>query len=227
MPVYNPRLFPHNPVAAGAGATTMADIIDKPAPVADAPADPISDARVLGAYKRMLTCQFIGTVGLVGVMVVILLIGYVSPNFSPPLLLLVMLAGMLGAFFSALTRLYQVDQAGVALITPTLQGLGGRYMLMYSTVPPVVGAIAAVVLYMIFLSEIIKSDLFPKLVCSADSECKTISELMNFYWPGSPQDYGKALVWSFVAGFSERFVPDLLQSLVKKQQAGDGGQSAD
>ena len=177
-----------------------------------------ADPRIIGAYKRMLISQFIGTVGLVAVLALILLAGFVSPNWSPPLLLLVVLAGMLGAFFSALTRLYHVDQAGAALITPTLQGLGGWYMIIYATVPPVIGAIAALVLYMLFVSGLVQGDLFPEIDCVKGTKCDNIANLMKNYWPVEPSDYGKALVWSFVAGFSERFVPDLLQTLVKKDE---------
>ena len=43
---------------------------------------------------------------------------------------------------------------------------------------------------------------------------------MNYYWPSSPEDYGKALVWSFIAGFSERLVPDVLQRVAAKDRLG-------
>ena len=45
--------------------------------------------------------------------------------------------------------------------------------------------------------------------------------MMHSYLPIKPEDFGKALVWSFIAGFSERLVPDLLQSLVAKQGKGE------
>jgi len=177
--------------------------------------------RILSAYKEMLRCQYYGTLGIVGAMVVVLVPGFLCPKLSPPLLLLVLLAGMLGAFFSALTRLYHVDDAGTALITPTIGELGGKYMFMYASVPSVIGAIAAIVLYMLFVSGLVQGDLFPSIACSEENGCKSISGLMQHYWPKEPTDYGKALVWSFIAGFSERFVPDLLQTLVKKEDKKD------
>ncbi len=199
----------------------MADEAAKLKPVRNAGVTAGLDPRILGAYKRMLISQFIGTFGLVVVLALILGVGFWSA-WSPPLLLLVVLAGMLGAFFSALTRLYHVDQAGAALITPTLQGLGGWYMAMYSSVPPVIGAIAALVLYMLFVSGLVQGDLFPEIDCVKEAVCDNISNLMKNYWPVEPSDYGKALVWSFIAGFSERFVPDLLQTLVKKEEKKKG-----
>jgi hypothetical protein len=180
--------------------------------------------RILSAYREMLRCQFYGTVAIVVVTAVVLVPGFISNKLSPPLLLLVVLAGMLGAFFSALTRLYHVDEAGAALITPTVGELGGKYMFMYATVPSVIGAIAAVVLYVLFVSGLVAGDLFPSFACTKKDSCQSMSDLMQMYWPKQPTDYGKALVWSFIAGFSERFVPDLLQSLVKNEAKKSGGE---
>jgi len=154
-------------------------------------------AKILGAYKQMLAYQFSGTVMLASGVAIALLLSYWVGNISPPLLVLVMLAGMLGAFFSALTRLYNVDQASLALITPTVQQLGGRYLMMYSFVPPVIGAIAAVVLYLIFIGKLLEGGLFPSISCVKGKECISLMDLMNWYWPSNPEDYGKALVWSF------------------------------
>jgi hypothetical protein len=174
--------------------------------------------RILAAYKKMLGWQFGGTVLLAGGTAVVLIVCYVYGRVSPPLLVLVMLAGMIGAFFSALMRLYSVDQASIALISPTVQQLGGPYLMMYSLVPPVIGAIAAVVLYLVFIGKLLEGALFPSISCVPDQVCASLMDIMNYYWPTKPEDYGKALVWSFAAGFSERLVPDMLQGLVSKQQ---------
>jgi hypothetical protein len=182
----------------------------------------VSDTKVLAAYKKMLAYQFGGTLLLAGLTIVGLLICYILGNISPPLLLLVILAGMLGALFSALTRLYQVDQASLALISPTVQALGGGYLMMYSFVPPLIGAIAAVVLYLIFVGGLMSGSLFPTLSCVDGKSCANVIELMQNYVPAGPQDVGKALVWAFAAGFSERLVPDLLQGLVSKEQNAEG-----
>jgi hypothetical protein len=174
--------------------------------------------RILSAYKKMLGWQFGGTVLLAGGTAVVLIICYAYGKVSPPLLVLVMLAGMLGAFFSALMRLYGVDQASIALISPTVQQLGGPYLMMYSLVPPVIGAIAAVVLYLVFIGKLLEGALFPAISCVTDQVCASLMDIMNYYVPSKPEDYGKALVWSFAAGFSERLVPDMLQGLVSKEQ---------
>ena len=63
--------------------------------------------------------------------------------------------------------------------------------------------------------------LFPTIDCLDGKTCSDITELMRNYVPKGPPDYGKALVWAFVAGFSERLVPDLLQGLVTKEHGSD------
>jgi len=199
----------------------MADQVTIQAP--SAPVLPrVSDTKVLGAYKKMLAYQFGGTLLLVGLTIVGLLTCYVVGTITPPVLLLVILAGMIGALFSALARLYQVDQASLALISPTVQALGGGDLMMYSFVPPLVGAIAAVVLYLVFVGGLMSGSLFPTISCVDGKTCSDVTEMMRNYLPAGPQDVGKALVWAFAAGFSERLVPDLLQGLVTKEQRAEG-----
>ena len=134
------------------------------------------------------------------------------------MLILVTLAGMLGAFFSALARLYNVDHLSVAIISDTASKLRGWHLFMYSLTPPIIGAIASVVLYIAFLGGLVAGGLFPEMGCKAANGCKQLAEVLNDYSPKEAQDYGKALIWAFIAGFSERLVPDTLQALVAKTE---------
>jgi hypothetical protein len=179
-------------------------------------ADAIPPA-IVAAYKLMLLCQFGAAVVLSGGLTIVLWVSYSFARVPPPLLVLIMLAGMLGALFSGLTRLYNVDQASGGVITSTVGKLDGWYMAMYSLVPSVIGAIAAVVLYLIFVGKLIEGGVFPVVSCPPNASCITLTDLMNSDWPATPEDYGKALVWAFAAGFSERLVPDLLRGFVTKQ----------
>jgi hypothetical protein len=175
-------------------------------------------------FKKLLAHQFISTLVLVGILALGLVFSYAIQQWKPPLLILVTMAGMLGAFFSALTRLYNIDQTTAALITPTVRQLDGIHLLMYSLVPPIVGAVAAVVLYVVFVGDFLGSGgLFPAMSCkpaegAKDSGCTQLFDVLNDYGPTTAKDYGKILVWAFIAGFSERFVPDTLQSFVAKPQ---------
>lgn len=189
--------------------------------------DPRLKPRLLEAYKRMLAYQFGGTLVLVFVLAIGLLASYkIADNWNPPVLVVVTLSGMLGAFFSALTRLYNAEQLPLALISETVMELKGLHLMIYSFVPAVVGAIASVVIYVGFVSGLIDGGLFPKMVCKAGVEkCTSFVEVLNDYGPEKAADYGKALIWAFIAGFSERLVPDMLQSIVARSQK-DGTKDA-
>jgi hypothetical protein len=183
-------------------------------------ADPALKQKLLEAYKRMLTYQFSGTLVLVFVLAVGLLGSFfIAQNWQPPVLVVVALSGMLGAFFSALTRLYRVSELPLALISETVLELKGVHLMMYSLVPPIVGAIASVVIYVGFVSKLIGGGLFPEMACkSTANKCTEFVQVLNDYGPKEAVDYGKVLIWAFIAGFSERLVPDMLQSIVAKSQ---------
>jgi hypothetical protein len=145
----------------------------------------------------------------------------ISLAWNPPLVIFVALGGMLGAYFSALARLYNVDQLSIALITPTMSRLGGGYLLMYSLVPPIIGAIAAIVLYVIFLAGLMgNGGVFLVMACK-DGKCDTLFAVLHHFEPSEAQDYCKVLVWTFAAGFSERLVPNTPTSLAAKLEKSD------
>ncbi|HWR01254.1 MAG TPA: hypothetical protein VN371_05275 [Chlorobaculum sp.] len=78
---------------------------------------------------------------------------------------------------------------------------------------PIYGGIFSLVLYVGFLSEIIKGSLFPQFSILPFSAVPTTEDAIRFLQttcPASGQDLAKFLFWSFVAGFSERFVPQLI-----------------
>jgi hypothetical protein len=182
--------------------------------------------KLLAAYKRMLAYQFCGAILLVAIPAAVLIFSYVTaktPVWQPPVLMVVVLAGILGAFFSALTRLHRVDQLPLALMSDTVLGLSGWHLVVYSIVPPVVGAIAALVVYVGFVSGIFDSGVFPKLVCkTATKTCNDLVQVLNDYGPEKAADYGKALIWSFFAGFAERLVPDMMQAVLARMQSETG-----
>ena len=182
--------------------------------------------KLLAAYKRMLAYQFCGAIILVAIPVAVLLFSYVTAKgnvWQPPILMAVALAGIVGAFFSALTRLHRVDHLPQALMSDTVLGLSGWQLVVYSIVPPVVGAIAAIVVYLAFISGIFDSGLFPKLVCKAATKtCNDLVQVLNDVGPEKAADYGKALVWAFFAGFAERLVPDMLQAVLTRMQIESG-----
>jgi hypothetical protein len=211
------------------------------------PAQPALGPRILAAYKQMLISLFLATL-LISVVVIAIILSFdhgksgndlvavvspISPHvkaFSPgrhdpPLMIILVFAGALGAFFSALMRLYDFADLPKALVNPSLGRLPSGYLIIYSMVPSVVGAIAATVLYITFAAGLLQGAMFPTFVCKLVDEsgkllgpehCLTFGNTISDFGPERAADYAKALVWAFIAGFAERLVPDALQSFAAK-----------
>ena len=139
-------------------------------------------------------------------------------------LMVVAAGGALGGFVSALRRLYAFQRVFPQNFFRSMKRIN-LYLIVYSMIPSLVGAIGAVVLYMIFASGLVKGDLFPAFDMSqVDPNRDDFQNFIANWQPSGPIDYAKALVWSFIAGFSERFVPDLLDRFASSQRSnGDRG----
>ncbi len=179
----------------------------------------LSQRRILVIYKQMLVTLFFTTLLVIIVLGALILYFSLREQNNPFLMLIVVLAGSLGAFFSVLMRLYNFQDLPKAVVSEDLRGLPTTHLIIYSLVPAVVGAIAAAVLYMLFASGLLQGDLFPYFVCKVgEDECTSFDLLVNEWGPEQASDYAKIIVWGLIAGFAERLVPDTLQSLSKSAQ---------
>jgi hypothetical protein len=162
-------------------------------------------------HRQMVIALFIATLFLGFALAVGLCVSGLT------VLMVVVVAGALGGFVSALRRLYAFQR-----VFPSDFFAGGYkvnlYLIIYSMIPPLVGAIAAATVYVIFASGLITGDMFPEFhLSTVNPRVDDFNNFVNNWQPVTPVDYAKAIVWAFIAGFSERFVPDMLERLSTKQ----------
>lgn len=151
------------------------------------------------------------------------MIGSISFNYAfwdIPIFILVIIAGAMGGFISMQKRLQQAPTVGDPLITFS-NLTDGKFSYF---IGPITGSFLALVLYIIFAAGMIKGSVFPEIITVSQKEAsdfyeKTLS-FKNFTkgtGVNSGENYAKLLVWSFLAGFAERFVPDTLNWFVEKK----------
>jgi len=120
--------------------------------------------------------------------------------------------GIIGGFVSIQQRLKTIDNEELIV----LSGSWSTILII-----PIYGGIFALVLYVLFLSGLVAGDLFPKFWIPTFGETPTtqnIVDLLSKTYPSKGQDLAKLIFWSFVSGFSERFVPQIIQSVVKQKE---------
>ncbi|MCE8033123.1 hypothetical protein EKK97_03705 [Billgrantia tianxiuensis] len=120
----------------------------------------------------------------------------------------VLLCGIIGGFVSIQQRLNNVTDEELVL----LDASWFQILLV-----PIFGGVFALVLYLVFLSGIVSGDLFPRFRFPLQEAKQSGDEFMRSifretYLRSGP-DLAKLLFWSFVAGFSERFVPQLINNV--------------
>lgn len=135
-----------------------------------------------------------------------------TPFFTT--LIMVVIAGLFGGAFSMLQRV----QSPIADGDPLSNLLALRTAKREILLSPILGAIGALVLYCIFDAGLLKGDLFPAMfpVPKADKGSLSFAHYLFAAGPVAGVDHAKLLVWSFLAGFSERLLPDALDRLTKQ-----------
>lgn len=162
-------------------------------------------------HLQTVTRKLVSLTG--GCIIALLIYFYIIIKIAPPqqtyLVVIVFTAGLIGGFVSIQQRLPRI-------------GLGELRELSTSWLSilliPVNGGIFALVLMLLFVSGIVEGALFPKYGEMPPFDHKSLEELMVLYsswlkttFPATGPDIAKLLFWSFVAGFSERFVPQIIR----------------
>ena len=123
------------------------------------------------------------------------------------LVLLVFASGLLGGFVSIQQRLPKIS-------TQELHVLSSSWVSI--TLVPINGGIFALVLMFVFIGRILQGDLFPAYPEFTISNVKEFFAWVENGYPLTGADVAKSLFWSFVAGFSERFVPQVIMKATSR-----------
>lgn len=123
------------------------------------------------------------------------------PNSRYIVLVVVIASGLIGGFVGLQRRLRELTIKDLELISNSW---------VYTCLSPLVGGILALLLYILFLSGLLSGDLFPHFI--ADENAGEISGFASIFLQNgsSYEEYAKLIFWCFIAGFSERFVTDVI-----------------
>ncbi|MCI5227536.1 MAG: hypothetical protein D3918_12965 [Candidatus Electrothrix sp. AX2] len=126
---------------------------------------------------------------------------------------IVFVFGLVGGFVSIQQRLPSIEGDELKMLSKSWY-----FVLLI----PVNGGIFAVVLMLMFLSGLVEGAMFPtfkQFLFDTGNPLKlkeSIQIWFQYSLPVSGPDLGKLLFWSFVAGFSERFVPQIIRTTASK-----------
>lgn len=82
---------------------------------------------------------------------------------------------------------------------------------------PIIAGIFGWLCYSLFLSGAIKGSLFPEFI-GTDDNYDNIRQLFLGIKPKTLKDATLALLWAYIAGFSEKMIPNILDRLTNKYQ---------
>ena len=150
-----------------------------------------------------------------------------SPRSEPEMIYIVLGLGALGAFVSLHRRLKSLGADDLQLLASSW---------FNAWLIPLIGGVLATVLYCLFLSGLLSGELFPSFCRGVVEKYKdpvAASAQPSAFWRllecqgNEPRDYAKLFFWSFLAGFSEKFVVDIIGHFERRTPVIQQGTEAD
>jgi hypothetical protein len=171
------------------------------------------DYGAVDAHPRLVIWLFICTVVACLLFIPLVLYFDVTGHGRLTIGVTVLVAGAGGGFVSSLRRLHCFEDIFPRREYVHLFRKFNFYVIAYSLIPPIVGAVGAIIIYLLFAGGVLTGDLFPKFVCTEGHTCTDFHGFVASWAPADAQANAKAIIWAFIAGFSERLVPDILNRL--------------
>lgn len=141
------------------------------------------------------------------------LLVWLNNHHNAPVLVLIGVSGAFGGLVNIYWR--------AALILPAKEDTKVVELAAFHIyTSPIIGAILAVVLYMVFLGGLVSGVLFPHFSHGSE-ELVSPKRFMRIMALATNSDLAKAIIWSFIAGFYQHFVLTLLSRVVPRGDKGD------
>lgn len=166
---------------------------------------------------KIIEKQFLATAIMTVVGIAVLMSGvldqYLSKSGHIPLVPLLFLTGCLGGLTNHYRRLQALPVSDAALTAITSHWS----IVIQSIASPGLGGVFAVIAYLGFGSGLWEGALIPKFE-GADLPYNSADALKGLFHmiPCQNKDVAMMFIWAFFAGFSERFVPNLLDRLARE-----------
>lgn len=159
---------------------------------------------------------FLYAIGVIALLASFELVGDVS------FVLLLFMSGALGGVMTTYMRLRAMPTNEEMV----KNDLTNTLAIIQVYVSPAIASVFGFVLYGLFLSDMLQGSLFPKFV-GTDIAFNGVVSLFTDVKPASQLDAVKSLLWAFLAGFSERLVPNILDRLATEAEASKGNPPAE
>lgn len=146
----------------------------------------------------------------VSVVIVALVMALVMFRDNISLIFLIFMTGYAGGIISTYLRVKDVPAGTTQLDNPT----ANRIAILQVYVSPLVSGFFGLVFYALCLTGIISGSIFPDFD-GLDTQYQSVWCMFQVVQPAMQVDAAKAILWGFVAGFSERLVPNVLDKMAR------------
>lgn len=123
---------------------------------------------------------------------------------------LIFVSGTVGGALNSFRQLQNLTMDKVERSGATTE----RLITIQIYLSPFVGGVFAFVLYTIFMAGFVQGSLFP-VFASGEQAYTNYSNFATQNIPATNSDVAKAIVWAFIAGFSEGLVPNFISKIAK------------